>query len=219
MCFVVSLEAPYVKIAAHTSVSQTLSWNPEKANRIATGGRDRAVKVWDLYGVDDAHHMRPTHSIQTSTGVARLRWRRRFSEQMAVSLVDKPEVLVFDVLRPHLPACVLRGHTEACSDFDWIDAPLAEAALSGAAEATRRKTDAAPGSWSTAAKEQLFQHVFSVDKDGRVAVQDVREAFFPAQHCASSVAAVACTGAVAYHQGDCDRVCIPPYHLTSALAE
>jgi hypothetical protein len=49
------------------------------------------------------------------------------------------------------------------------------------------------------------QHVISIQKDGKILVQDLRNGYFPRQHMASSVIAISSQGHVAYQTGKIDR--------------
>ena len=169
-----NVDAPVIKISAHTMWANAVAWNPNKRGIIATGSRDKSVKVWSLAGDSDidseavltsmeanesggnikalsskisaiedssvvlpsAH--RPIHIIHTPAFVGRIRWRRSwaYQNQLATSSLwesgntssksESGDVLIWNVHMPHMPACVLRGHVDMCTDFDWLDTPSPE---------------------------------------------------------------------------------------------
>lgn len=140
------------RINAHTMPSLSLAWNPSQPNIVATGSRDRTVKVWDITTFANdadgsltttntttldtttanstAHsHVEPLHTIHTPSAVGRIRWRKtaRFSDQLATissSASERGDILIWKVGMPNIPACVLQGHDiEGCADFQWLDTP------------------------------------------------------------------------------------------------
>lgn len=194
-----SAEAPLSRIASHSTASQTLAYSLSQEYRLATGGRDKTIKVWDLSSIEEtAHYIRPTHMISSSASVAKVRWRPDFPDQLACSLVEKSELVVYDINMPNLGVSVLCGHSEACSDFDWVDTPLEKSPKDTDGSSPRKSIDLC--------HMQLYQHILSADKEGKLLVQDLRNGFFPRQHISGSVAALSNDGMLAFHGGVIDRV-------------
>ncbi len=67
------------KITAHHGLAMTLAWHPEERSIIASGGRDRLIKVWDL----NPHTTNPKHTIQTIASLGRMAWRPNHPSHIA----------------------------------------------------------------------------------------------------------------------------------------
>jgi hypothetical protein len=52
----------------------------------------------------------------------------------------------------------------------------------------------------------LNQHIVSVGKDGLVALQDIRNGYFPRQHISRNVAAISARGHVAFQLSNVHKV-------------
>ena len=163
-----NMDSAVLKISAHTMFGLSLAWNPSRRGILATGSRDKTVKVWDLLrasrdttaveaasaaaaaagagaGADlsgtfsgaktekeiglSKEAIKPVNVIHTPASVGRVRWRNgeRFHNQLATASLSTEstggEIHLWDVGMPNTPACVLRGHTEICTDFQWLDTP------------------------------------------------------------------------------------------------
>lgn len=311
------------RLAAHTESGLSLDWNPTQAWLLATGSRDKTVKIWDLASIpaiastalfedsttstikkssnsrfvsrnsslaftansssqqpagsaasggvnSSGVKHRPRCVLHTSSNVGRVAWRPKpltqgallknslsppssvnqrppsdykesttqglsylsgtnVSTQLAsTSSAERGEICIWDISRStNMPACLLRGHSEGCTGFAWLETL---SLLSG--------TDRSPAKYSTSsikhvssfrnqsregsihnsksspmlslaenfmpmahsksgtdskAKNQnttdevvlhrsgIFQHLFTIGKDGNVLVQDVRNAYFPGE--------------------------------------
>jgi WD40 repeat protein len=139
---------PVVKFLAHGSGGGlSLSYHPTLQGYVATGGRDKQCKTWNLNllvgeesgNVSGTSHTgaggtanpgmsmtKPIHTLRTSTSVGRIRWRglAEHPDELATSGPDRTEINVWSLRSPLIASCVLRGHAEACSDFDWLDTPF-----------------------------------------------------------------------------------------------
>jgi hypothetical protein len=63
-----------------------------------------------------------------------------------------------------------------------------------------------------------FHHIISAGKDGKVLVQDVRNAYFPGDHMSSNVTAISALGHVAFHRSKISRVSIELYHCQTVFS-
>ena len=59
---------------------------------------------------------------------------------------------------------------------------------------------------STTEWMDVYQHILSTGKDGKLYVQDVRNGMFPRQHIARAMATISSRGHVAYQRGEVSRV-------------
>ena len=75
-----NLDVSVIKFLAHTNSGLTLAYHPSKDSIIATGGKDKYLKVWDLSEVDESNShnnapLKPIHSIRTPGQCNRIQWR------------------------------------------------------------------------------------------------------------------------------------------------
>lgn len=101
--------------AGHQGLVLAIAWHPQQRSVIASAGRDRLVKVWDL------KKERPHDAvkvIQTIASVGRIQWRPKFPNQIASahSVMDS-SVHIWDVQRPFLPLYSFPDHTDVVTGF------------------------------------------------------------------------------------------------------
>jgi len=94
----------------------TVDWHPEDRNMIASGGRDRMIKVWDLTNTS-----KPVATIQTISSVARIQWRPSHRNQIAssASLMDF-NIHIWDMKRPYFPFASFTGHKDVATGIHWF---------------------------------------------------------------------------------------------------
>jgi WD40 repeat protein len=204
-------DSPLWKITAHSSASQTLSWNSSVDYRLATGGRDKTIKIWDLNAVSGTSSvmMRPSHVINTASSVAKIRWRPNSVNQIGCSQLDKAEIVIFDVNTPNLAACIMRCTNDVCADFEWLDTPYYAETPSPQLSLPKKPFVSTWSDWR--AMMGIHQHLLSVsgEKEGKMNIHDMRNAFFPRQHISGTHAGISALGDIAFHQGAIDRVNTP----------
>ena len=223
-------ETPWMKVTgAHTSTCLALSWCITGSWIIATGGRDKNVKIWDFRNVDDGNGnmgtgstgssaldtginiasgsgaggaIRPAHILHTSNGISRIKWRPPvaiggYRLQLATTSVDRGDVSIWDLSSPHLPISILQGHTDVCTGFSWLDTCMNDVESPEYRLLTRRTTKKKVSDESAKNFIGTNQHIISVQKDGKVLVQDLRNGYFARQHVASSLISISSRGHVA----------------------
>ena len=248
-------ETPFVKvIGAHTLNCLAISFCLAKNWCVATGGRDKSLKIWDISrstsssegDISSGSLMRPTHVLHTADGVGRIAWRPPLSVasgrecmQLAATSIDRGDISIWEVGSPHIPACTLKGHTAICTGISWLDTAMSDydseqyKLLCKEAKGKSGGRDSAAKKVVLEGPERLgvYQHILSIQKDGKILVQDLRNGYFPRQHISSSVVAIASQGHLAYqtsrvHRGDplglfvsTDRYTgMSPYKIASRLA-
>ncbi|GAB1601164.1 GATOR complex protein WDR24 isoform X2 [Argonauta hians] len=111
-------DRPEREITAHTGPVFTLDWNTMDKNWLATGGRDRAIKVWDMPS------KKLVHVVHTMASVARCKWRPEYKYLIASSslLVDFA-VNIWDIRRPYIPLAAFNRHKDVASGIQWRNSP------------------------------------------------------------------------------------------------
>jgi WD40 repeat protein len=117
-------------IQAHHGLVLTLDWHPTNPNALATGGRDRSIKCWDLTAKAAAG---PYARIQTIAGVGRVKWKPGPSHvpgtvtpvnhtstlASCASLMDH-KIHIWHVQQPYLPRVTLGNHRDVVTSMEWI---------------------------------------------------------------------------------------------------
>jgi WD40 repeat protein len=189
------------KVPGHTSSGYTLAWHPSQEGLLATGSRDKSIKVWKLisyngmsesFGGDyDEHRLhesmndivRPVYAIQTSSAVNYLSWkpgRRHGDHQLASASAERGDISIWSAPLLMVPECILRGRIDACTGFAWINS--SDRAIVGG-------------------EGDDYDSMLSIGKDGKLVWQHLSSGFYPRQHISSHVTAISSLGHVAIQRG------------------
>lgn len=108
------------KINAHNGPVFTVDWHPD-GKHCASGGRDRTVKVWDLYSEDPRRKAK--HTIATMCSVSRIAWRplKNTTELATCAINNDHRVHVWDLKRPYIPARIMDEHLASTTGILWKD--------------------------------------------------------------------------------------------------
>ncbi|KAF9090534.1 WD repeat-containing protein 24, partial [Mortierella sp. AD031] len=104
------------KFMAHMGFVTSLDYHPS-GRFLASGGRDRTIKVWDM----EDEKRREIHTIPTIQYTSKVQWRPNRPYQLAASFKDESTVQVFDVRRPYVPLHVLSQHDKDATSILWKD--------------------------------------------------------------------------------------------------
>ncbi|KAG0223515.1 WD repeat-containing protein 24 [Mortierella sp. GBA43] len=108
------------KFMAHMGFVTSLDYHPS-GRFLASGGRDKTIKVWDME--DDKR--RELHTIPTIQYTSKVQWRPNKAYHIAASFKDEPTVQVFDVRRPFVPLHVLARHDkDITTSILWKDTDI-----------------------------------------------------------------------------------------------
>ncbi|KAK8733003.1 hypothetical protein OTU49_006700 [Cherax quadricarinatus] len=103
------------QFTAHGGPIFALDWHPEVKTWIATAGRDKTIKVWDL-------NDNPTvcNTIQTIASVGRVKWRPNTKFHIASSaLLCDCSINVWDIRRPYIPLAAFNEHKNLTTGICW----------------------------------------------------------------------------------------------------
>ncbi|KAI4531419.1 hypothetical protein R6Z07F_018435 [Ovis aries] len=118
---------------AHNGPVFCCDWHPEDRGWLATGGRDKMVKVWDMA----THRAKEVHCVQTIASVARVKWRPECRHHLATcSMMVDHNVYVWDVRRPFVPAAMFEEHRDVTTGIAWRHPHDSSFLLSGSKDST-----------------------------------------------------------------------------------
>lgn len=99
---------------AHSEPIYTCDWHPTNSNWLATGSRDKQIKIWSI----GSGEVDPIHTIQTIAVVGRVRWRPEKPYQIAsCALVMDYSIYIWDVRRPFIPYASFNEHSNVTTDI------------------------------------------------------------------------------------------------------
>ncbi|KAL4138401.1 hypothetical protein PRIC2_001907 [Phytophthora ramorum] len=181
---------PEIKFTAHKGLVLSIDWHPTDANVIASGGRDRYVKIWELSDV-----RQPKQTIQTIASVGRMAWRPTCVTHIATSasLMDN-SIHVWDTKRPFIPVASMKGHSDIASGISWMDTPVSP--NFGQPEI--------PGDWEG---HDYWQHMLACSKDGTLKLHSLADSFKPHQSLPTTALALNSKGQAAFSHDYIDRSC------------
>ncbi|KAI5780045.1 hypothetical protein EDC01DRAFT_754442 [Geopyxis carbonaria] len=116
---------PERKVNAHNGPVFTVDWHPD-GKHVASGGRDRTVKVWDFYADP---RRKPKHTITTIASVSRVSWRPSASKHTANQITELAtcafnadnRIQLWDLQRPHVPSRIVDAHDSPPTGLLWRD--------------------------------------------------------------------------------------------------
>ncbi|XP_028904840.1 GATOR complex protein WDR24 isoform X2 [Ornithorhynchus anatinus] len=124
---------------AHNGPVFCCDWHPEDRGWLATGGRDKMVKVWDM----STNRAKEIYCVQTIASVARVKWRPECKHHLATcSMMVDHNIYVWDVRRPYIPAAMFEEHRDVTTGIVWRHPHDPYFLLSGSKDST------------------LYQHIF-----------------------------------------------------------
>lgn len=121
------------RIVAHDRLVLSVRWHPQDPNRLASGGRDGAIHVWNLLkkggsaggssGSTGESSLSPDFTIRTQVpgaSVSRLSWRPGHPNSIASCAgVNDYAVHVWDGSRPYMPLATFDAHRNDVTSFFW----------------------------------------------------------------------------------------------------
>ncbi|XP_071975805.1 GATOR2 complex protein WDR24 [Engystomops pustulosus] len=178
---------------AHNGPVFCCDWHPEDRGWLATGGRDKMVKVWDM----NTNRAKEIYCVQTIASVARVKWRPERKYHLATcSMMVDHNIYVWDVRRPYIPFATFEEHKDVTTGIIWRHSHDPYFMLSGSKDSTlyqhifrdaRRPIDRANpeglcygllGDLAFAAKESLISSSSSSSHDSNRKPYDRRHPIF-----------------------------------------
>ncbi|PWA21953.1 hypothetical protein CCH79_00015623 [Gambusia affinis] len=118
---------------AHTGPVFCCDWHPDDRGWLATGGRDKMVKVWDM----TTNRAKEIYCVQTIASVARVKWRpeKKFHLATCSMMVDH-NIYVWDIRRPFIPFATFEEHKDVTTGIVWRHQHDPHYLLSGSKDST-----------------------------------------------------------------------------------
>eukprot|EP01134_Creolimax_fragrantissima_P000908 CFRG0908T1 len=122
------------RIAAHQGPTFCINWHPEDKSVLASGGRDRVIKIWRVGGIALRSSTGSSHpgvgatlngnellaSVQTIASVCRVAWRPRHRYHIAsCALVTDNSIHVWDLRRPYIPTASFMQNKDLVTGMEW----------------------------------------------------------------------------------------------------
>ncbi|ORY80502.1 WD40-repeat-containing domain protein [Protomyces lactucae-debilis] len=109
------------KLNAHQGLALAVDWHAD-GRHVATGGRDKVIKVWDI---GSSNQRKPVASIHTLAPVSRVAWRpgdvRKSFDIASCSFSMENVVRLWNLRRPYLASRVFETHSAAATGIVWRD--------------------------------------------------------------------------------------------------
>lgn len=103
-----------LQFTAHSGPIYTCDWHSTK-NWLATGSRDKQIKVWNMDGKASLEH-----TIHTIAVVGRVKWRpERIHHIASCALVVDYSIHIWDIRRPYIPFASFNDHTNVTTGIEW----------------------------------------------------------------------------------------------------
>jgi WD40 repeat protein len=108
-------DRPEKQFTAHSGPVFSVDWHPDNRSWLATAGRDKTIKVWNI-----DQRLAPEHTIWTIASVGRVKWRPQRKYHIAsTALMFDCSVSVWDVRRPYVPFAAFTEHKDVCTGILW----------------------------------------------------------------------------------------------------
>uniref|UniRef100_T1J8H5 GATOR2 complex protein WDR24 n=1 Tax=Strigamia maritima TaxID=126957 RepID=T1J8H5_STRMM len=105
---------------AHSGPVFACNWHPEEKYWLATAGRDKTIKVWDL----ESKKFVPEFTIHTIASVTHVKWRPQRKFHIAsTSLVVDFTINIWDLRRPFIPLALFNEHKDVTTAITWRNDP------------------------------------------------------------------------------------------------
>lgn len=119
-------DKPEANFLAHDGPVFACEWHPTQGDStkwLATGGRDKTIKVWDL--TNPSKH-KLAYSVHTIAPVSKLKWRPGYEMHIgSCSLVVDYSVYVWDIKRPYVPYAIFGTRKDVVTTgFAWRNDPF-----------------------------------------------------------------------------------------------
>lgn len=154
----------------------------------------------------------------------------RYQDHIATSCTSGSNISIWNLHVPHYPVCVLRSHgvDSSGTTFAWIDTPAFQpvgqpGASNTSSSSTSSKYGGVGGTQQTTSTERnitiddtakcadvckigYYHHILSVNKTGKIILQDIRNGYFIQQHRGYAMSVISAAGAIAHSTGYVNNV-------------
>eukprot|EP00040_Diaphanoeca_grandis_P009229 m.48079 g.48079 ORF g.48079 m.48079 type:complete len:638 (+) comp20665_c2_seq2:257-2170(+) len=106
--------------AAHEGPAYSVEWHPTDRGRLASGGRDKSIRIWDTLSNTGDSNDKLFCTVKTLAAVARVCWRPEHTHHVtSSSLVHDSNIHVWDLRRKHLPLLSFQQHKNVVTGMVW----------------------------------------------------------------------------------------------------
>lgn len=112
-------DRPETNFIAHDGPVFACEWHPNQEGHrwLATGGRDKTIKVWDM---TNSNKPKVLYNLHTIAPVSKLKWRPGKDLHIgSCSLVMDFSVYVWDIMRPYVPYATFATRKDVSTGFAW----------------------------------------------------------------------------------------------------
>uniref|UniRef100_A0A914D3B2 GATOR2 complex protein WDR24 n=1 Tax=Acrobeloides nanus TaxID=290746 RepID=A0A914D3B2_9BILA len=111
-------DRPLREFRASPTIVFSVALNPQGDSKslIATGGRDKFIRVWDWSKVNPDI----CYSVETMASVGRVVWcpDNNWHVASCFNMTDN-SIHIWDIRRPYLPYAAFNDHNQLCTDISW----------------------------------------------------------------------------------------------------
>ncbi|KAG9510417.1 Elongation factor Tu, mitochondrial, partial [Fragariocoptes setiger] len=117
------------RFTGHSGPVLACDWHPDFSNLIATAGRDKSIKVWDIGNLNKPSLQ---NCIPTIAAVSRVKWMAENKYYIAsCSLVVDFSINVWDMHRPYIPFASFMEHRDSTTGLAWRSTNLVSTSKDG----------------------------------------------------------------------------------------
>ena len=100
----------------HMSSVSSLDWNTN--GLLLSGSTDKHIKVHKFIA---GHKLEQVMDINNYANIGIVKWQEEYNFTVSFTQLNETSVFEYNLLFPHSPIRIYKGHTDVVTDFAWID--------------------------------------------------------------------------------------------------